>query len=38
MPLLVWSVASWLGDAMRAANAYTKALCAAYKKKASDGR
>ena len=29
MPLLLWSVASWLGTAMREATAYTKALSAA---------
>ena len=33
MPLLFWSVATWLGAAMREASAYTKALSAAYKRK-----
>jgi hypothetical protein len=33
MPLLGGSVASWLGGAMREANAYTKALSAACEKR-----
>jgi hypothetical protein len=38
MPLLFWTVASWLGNAMREANAYTRALGAAHKRRSESAK